>query len=278
MYAVTPATRLAWQGVLAWVAREAGVPMDWMDHEPPQLLSDLWERKDLGAVMMCGLPLSRRQQPPTILAQAVPSPDRYEGRAVYQADLVVAAHSPYRSLADTFGGRAGYTLKDSQSGYYAFRHHLLTHHPAQGDPYRSITGHLMNARGVIRAIAEGRIDIGPLDGYVHDLLRHTEPAFASQVRVLAHTESTPMPVIVATARLTAAQTAALRAAFLAVADEPSLRAHLDTLLLKTFVVPPLTDFQMLRERAEWVDAAPSWPDSPGDPQALTPTRMTGKTP
>jgi ABC-type phosphate/phosphonate transport system substrate-binding protein len=261
MYAVTPAARTAWHRVFSWVMARAGVPMAWADHEPPLLLADLWQRQDLGAVLMCGLPLARRAPPPSILAQCVPSPQRYGGQAVYGADLVVAAAAPFRTLADTFGQRAGYTLKDSQSGYYAFRHHLLTHDGGLAQPYRHITGMLMNARGVIRAIAEGRIDVGPLDGYAHDLLRHTDPEFAAQVRVIAETEPTPMPAIVATAALEAQQLAALRAAFQAVVEEPSLRADCETLLIKRFVVPDASQFQVLRERAQLVDEAAPWPDA-----------------
>ena len=35
--------------------------------------------------------------------------------------------------------------------------------PSQPEPYAQITGNLLNPRGVIKALAEGRIDVGPLD-------------------------------------------------------------------------------------------------------------------
>ena len=128
MYSVTPAAKAAWREVLAWVLERAGVAAEFVDHDPPRLLAELWAREDLGAVMMCGLPFSLRPRRPTILAAPVPRPSRYGGRAVYVSDIAVRADSPARTLADTFGGRAGYTLKDSQSGYFAFRHHLMTRH------------------------------------------------------------------------------------------------------------------------------------------------------
>ncbi|CAN0492736.1 unnamed protein product, partial [Phaeothamnion confervicola] len=190
-----------------------GVDVGLIEHDPPKLLSDLWERSDLGAVMMCGLPLSRRTVQPVILAQPLPALPRYASRAVYCTDIVVAANSPFRTLEDTFGHRAGYTLKDSQSGYYAFRHHLMTAHASPGEPYTSITGGLMNPRGVIKAIAENRIDVGPLDGYVHDLIRHTEPEYAAQVRIIATTDPTPMPAIIATAPMSETEVTRLRDAF-----------------------------------------------------------------
>ena len=126
MYSVTPAAAAAWRTVIGWAAERAGMPMEFVAHEPPKLLSDLWARNDLGIVQMCGLPASLRCPAPAILAAPQPSLPRYGGRAVYMSDLAVRADSKFKTLEDTFGGGAGYTLKDSQSGYFAFRSLLLT--------------------------------------------------------------------------------------------------------------------------------------------------------
>lgn len=259
MYSVTPRTKASWNRLFEWVARRAGVGIDQIEHEPPKLLSDLWERDDLGAVMMCGLPLIRRPKTPRILAQCVPSLPRYAGKAVHSTDIVVAVDSPFKSLPETFGHRAGYTLKDSQSGYYAFRHHLLEHYASTPVPYRDITGHLMNARGIIRAIADDRIDVGPLDGYVYDLLKHTDPDFARQVRVLESTQPLPLPAIVTTADMDDATVERLQRAFSESIRTPDLAEDRAHLLLADFAFPLASTYDVLEERAQQVDAAPAWP-------------------
>jgi ABC-type phosphate/phosphonate transport system substrate-binding protein len=173
MYSVTPAASEAWRTVIGWVASTAGISVEFVEHAPPRLLSDLWSRDDLGVVQMCGLPASLRQPPPTILAAPQPSLPRYGGKAVYMSDLAVRADSKFQKLEDTFGGVAGYTLKDSQSGYFAFRTLLLTKYPQAR--YKKIVGGLMNARGIVKALVAGEIDVGPLDGYVWDLIRAGDP-------------------------------------------------------------------------------------------------------
>jgi len=259
MYDVTPNAKRAWINVVKWISRQSDIGMELIEHEPPKLLSDLWLRDDLGAVMMCGLPLARRTVVPQILAQCIPTAPRYRGQAVYCTDIVVAAESPFQTLADTFGHRAGYTLKDSQSGYYAFRHHLLTRYAAVQQPYQHITGNLMNARGVIHAIARGDIDVGPLDGYVHDLIRHTDAAFAGQVRIIESTQPTPMPAIVTTAPLDEVCLRRLRQAFVSVAHAPELVEERNTLLIAGFVEPSSEIFAPLLQRALEVDVARVWP-------------------
>ena len=257
MYSVTPAAAEAWRAVIGWAARQAEVPVEFVEHGPPKLLSDLWARDDLGVVQMCGLPASLRKPAPTLLAAPQPSLPRYQGRAIYMSDIAVRADAPYRTLEDTFGGVAGYTLKDSQSGYFAWRTLLLTKHPEA--KYRQIVGGLLNPRGVIQALVDNKIDVGPLDGYVFDLLRAGDPEFASQVRVVAVTDPTPMPPLVATAPLKDSQTEKLRSAFLAVHEERSLDRAREVLLIERFVVPELSVYDETKRRAERVERADPWP-------------------
>lgn len=257
MYSVTPAAAEAWRAIIGWATREARVPVEFVEHAPPRLLSELWARDDLGCVQMCGLPASLRAPPPTVLAAPQPSPARYGARAVYMSDIAVRADAPYRTLEDTFGGVAGYTLKDSQSGYFAWRTLLLTKHPQA--KYRKIVGGLLNPRGIIKALAAGEIDVGPLDGYVFDLIRAGDPAFASQVRIVATTDPTPMPPLVATAPLAKKQIEDLRKAFLRVHEEASLENARKALLVERFVVPELSVYDETKRRARRVEQEEEWP-------------------
>ena len=253
MYSVTPQCKAAWRAIIDWVLQRAGVEARYEDHDPPALLSDLWRRDDLACVMMCGLPFSLRDPQPVVLATPVPSPARYGGKAVYWSDIAVRADSHFKTLEETVGSRAGYTLKDSQSGYFAFRHHLLRKFPSLADPYPHITGNLLNPRGVIKALAEGRIDVGPLDSYVYDLLKHGDPEFAAQVRVIESTDPTPMPPIVSTARLSNATVERMREAFLSVHEESTLASAREALLLERFIVPDPSVYRVQRERAHEVE-------------------------
>ena len=256
MYSVTPSCKADWNTVLGWALDRAQLDWPLIDYDAPAPLAALWSRSDLGAAMMCGLPYAQREPRPTLVAAPLPSPPRYVGRPVYFTDIVVAAGSRYRTLADTFGTVVGYTLADSMSGGVALRHHLERHRSAARPRlYRAALGNLIHARGVIEALAAGTIDVGPLDSYCHDLLRRNDAEFAAQVRTVASTEALPIPPLVATAAVAPAELARLRAALQFVHHAAELVDPMARLLLSGFGVPDPADYDVLAQIAR-CDATP----------------------
>ncbi|HEY2187772.1 MAG TPA: phosphate ABC transporter substrate-binding protein, partial [Caldimonas sp.] len=101
MYSVSAGCKADWHRVLGWALASADLDWPIVDHDAPAALAELWARDDLGAAMMCGLPFSRRQPRPTLVAAPLPKPPRYGGRPLYCTDVVVAAESPHRTVEDT---------------------------------------------------------------------------------------------------------------------------------------------------------------------------------
>jgi ABC-type phosphate/phosphonate transport system substrate-binding protein len=257
MYSVNVTAAAAWRDLLAWTLRRARLEWEIIDHAAPATMAALWSRGDLGAALMCGLPYSLRAPRPQLIAAPVPSPARYGNRPCYMTDLVVRADSKAQTIEDTFGGRIGCTVADSQSGCFAVRHFLRPWQALRGGAvYREVTSGLLNARGVIDALVARRIDVGPLDSYSHDLLAHLEPDCARQVRVIATTDPTPIPAFVSTAALDEPTLLSLRQAFVAAGTTPDLIVPRERLLLARFAVPQADDYAPLRVRHDALSAAP----------------------
>jgi ABC-type phosphate/phosphonate transport system substrate-binding protein len=214
MYAVTPQVEAAWRELLAHVAHAAAVELTYLPYPAPQPLEALWSRADLGAVFMCGYPVALKMAPVIPLAAPIPKVPWAKGCAVYRSDLIVRSDSAYATLADTFGGRAGWTVSHSQSGFNAFRHELLAHRtPARPVLYSQMSGNLVTARNILDGVREGRLDVGPLDAYWHLLIARHAPELTAGIRVLASTPLTPMPPLVIAAGAPAELVQGLRTAF-----------------------------------------------------------------
>lgn len=245
MYAVTAAVEAGWRTLLEHVAAEAGVALSYLPYPAPQPLEPLWARPDLGAVFMCGFPVALGLAPVVPIAAPIPLAEWAKGRPVYRTNLIVRRDAPYQKLEDSFGARAGFTVTHSQSGFNAFRHHLLRYRrPDRQSLYASMSGNLVTARAVLDAVAAGRIDIGPLDAYWHLLLEHAAPELTAGVRVLASTELTPIPAFVAAAGADAQMIAALRAALVAAATRPWFTACRELLQLAGFAPASAADYAL----------------------------------
>ena len=257
MYSVSPAASAAWRQLLEWVLQEARLPWSVLDHPPPRPMMELWERNDLGCALMCGLVHALWFERAIPIVAPVVRGKRYRGLPIYFTDIVVRDGSPFKTLADTFGNRVGYTIRESQSGYVALREHLLPHRQARGAPlFRDVVGPLVSPRGVVDALLDDRIDVGPIDSYAHDLIREHHPEIARQLRTIDITAPAPVPPFVATAPLDDFVVQRLRGAFARVTSVRTLAPHLDTLLLGEFVAPNIADYDTFRARAAASDRYP----------------------
>ena len=259
MYAVNPEVAGAWQRLFQWSADEADVPLVYVAHAPPEPLETLWLRPDLGCAFMCGYPYATWREEaasqPRLVAGPLPSPSRYEGRAVYCTDIVVHGDSAHSTIDGLRGTRFGYTVEHSQSGWQAPRKFFARRaHDAGGAWFRAIVGPLRTPRAVVDALLEGRIDAGPLDSWWHDLLKRHEPATAAHLRVIASTPMTPVPPLVCAHGIADATRRRLATAFEHVADAPPLQELRDRLLLRGFATVDAGDYAILADDALETDS------------------------
>ena len=214
MYAVEPEAEAAWRELIARIAAAADLQFDYLAYPAPQPLEELWRRPDLGCVQMCGYPVALGLAAVHPIAAPIPAAPWAGGRPVYRSDLIVRADSGYATLADSFSGTLGWTVEHSHSGFNALRHHLLTRRPpGRAKAFARVRGSLVTARAILDGVLDGRIDIGPLDGYWHLLLRKYRPELFAGIRVLDSTDTAPMPPFVASDGLDPDARGRLAAAF-----------------------------------------------------------------
>src|SRR5215470_16342060 len=256
MYAWAPSLTAAWQRLLTWLSSRAEVPLTVLDRADTLPLDDIWERDDLGCVLMCGYPWALRRDRPHLLAAPVPSPARYGDRPVYFTDFIVRDDSPYARLEDTFGGCLAYSTEHSHSGYNAARFHLLDYRtPSRPTLYGRVLGPLHRQIPVIDAVIDGRADVGPVDGYALDLLRRHGDERARRVRVVETTAPAPSAPWVASPVVDAASRERLTVALLNAHHARELATTLDELLLAHFVRVVESDLDVFLHRARAAEAA-----------------------
>jgi ABC-type phosphate/phosphonate transport system substrate-binding protein len=249
MYAVGAQAGELWRALLSAVTARAGFNVEVIEHAPPAAIDDLWRRTDMAAVFMCGLPYSRANPQPTLIAAPVPSPAEFTGRPEYWSELVVRSDSPHADLESTFGGKLCLTAPNSQSGYAAALQYLMAFDAARNSGagarsplYREIAAPAVTPLGAVTAVVSGTADVAPIDAYAYRLLQKHRGDLTSKLRTVARTARTPIPPLVASIE----GAASLRAAFTAAHRDPALKVLFTGLKLSHFETPDPGDYDALR--------------------------------
>lgn len=243
MYSVSPEVIDLWRELLSAIIARSGVPATVIDYPPPSPLNELWSRPDKAAVFMCGLPFSRAEPQPVLVAAPVPSPPEFHGQPHYWSDLVVRKDSIFHTLRDTFGGRIAFTGPDSQSGCIAALSHFMSVPRGPAPLFREVIEPTITPLGALTAVLDGAADVAPIDAYALRLLRSYRPDLTSRIRIVDMTPPTPIPPLVASQAAPA-----LQAEFLEAHRIDSIKPLMDKLLLQRFARPNTGDYAVLRER------------------------------
>jgi ABC-type phosphate/phosphonate transport system substrate-binding protein len=249
MYAVGAQAAELWRALLSAVTAQAGLNVEVIEHAPPACLDDLWRRTDMAAVFMCGLPYSRADPKPTLIAAPVPAAAEFAGLPKYWSELVVRSDSRFYDLESTLGGTICLTAPNSQSGYAAALQYLMAFDAARAAKagarsplYREIAAPAVTPLGAVTAVVSGAADVAPIDAYAYRLLQKYRGDLTSKLRTVALTARTPIPPLVASIE----GVTGLRAAFTAAHRDPALKVLLAGLELSHFVTPDPRDYDALR--------------------------------
>jgi len=263
MYAVGAQAAELWRALLSAVTAQAGLNVEVIEHAPPACLDDLWRRTDMAAVFMCGLPYSRADPKPTLIAAPVPAAAEFAGLPKYWSELVVRSDSRFYDLESTLGGTICLTAPNSQSGYAAALQYLMAFDAARAAKagarsplYREIAAPAVTPLGAVTAVVSGAADVAPIDAYAYRLLQKYRGDLTSKLRTVARTARTPIPPLVASIE----GATGLRAAFTAAHRDPALKVLLGGLELSHFVTPDPRDYDALRIRFE--SATAYWREHP----------------
>lgn len=247
MYSVSPEVGGLWHALLSAIIARSGMPVSYVEYAAPAPLDALWQRPDMAAVFMCGLPFSRAEPQPVLVAAPVPEPADFGGKPCYWSEWVVRGDGEFQKVTDAFGGRLALTVPGSQSGCIAALRYFMTINedgPGRTSPlFAEVIAPTITPLGALCAVIQGDADIAPIDAYAYRLLQHYRPELTAKVRVIGRTAATPIPPLVSS--LTAIEPLAV--ALLEAHENASLRILMERLLLRRFVRPEATSYRSLRE-------------------------------
>jgi ABC-type phosphate/phosphonate transport system substrate-binding protein len=206
-------------------------------------LNDQWQDDHLLLSQTCGYPYTHTlmQRGVKIVGTLVYTTNDGLAPGEYRSVIIVKAGTPYKTLVDLKGKKAGVNEMGSNSGMNAFRAAVAASFPEnelkQGIFASVITtgGHMKS----VRMVADGQIDVAAIDSVSYDLIRRDYPELAAKTRVLTNTPVSPGLPLITSAQTDDKTIDKMRTAIKEVVAHPGdaeLRWALGEMKLKDFVV------------------------------------------
>lgn len=220
-------------------------------------LVDQWEGQSLLLSQACGFPYVHILMERGVKIVGTPVYTTNDGLppGEYQSFIVVKSGTPYKTLADLKGKKAGVNDMGSNSGMNAFRSAVassFSEDELRHGIFASVTttdGHLRS----VRMIADGQIDVAAIDSVTYDLIKRDYPELAAKTRVLMKTLPSPGLPMITSSRTDDAIVEKMRIAIREIVTNPGdeeLRWALREMKLKDFVV---IDKQTYRQRIDQLE-------------------------
>ncbi|MEI4235177.1 substrate-binding domain-containing protein [Roseovarius sp. D22-M7] len=188
------------------------------------LLSDA-----LDAAWLCGYPYLQHAADLDLLAVPI-----WRGKPLYRSYLIVDDTAPFESLTDLRGATHAFSDPDSNSGYLVTATDLIDM-GARPETWFSRSVYTHGHRNVVRAVADGLVTSGSVDGYVWEALAQLEPELTGRTRVIGKSEWLGFPPICGRRHAAGSGPAqALRRALVGLSGTRSGRAALQALQLDGF--------------------------------------------
>jgi phosphonate transport system substrate-binding protein len=179
----------------AWLERKLQRPVVFVQRGNYREVVDLIRGGKIDFAWICGYPYVRYREELHLVAAPL-----WHGRPFYRSYLIVAADTPYASLAELRGKVFAYSDPDSNSGFLYPQYRLIM----QGEnpvSFFSRTFFTWSHRGVVEAVGVGLADGGAVDSYVWETLAEIKPHLTRRTRVIeqspefAHTPFVARPGI-----------------------------------------------------------------------------------
>jgi len=216
-------------GLREALSRGMGRQIELVQRRTYQEITGLLLERSVDAAWLCGYPYL--QHADALGLVAVPS---WRGGPRYQSYLIVAAGDPATGLPDLRGGTHAFSDPDSNSGYLVTASDLRRA-GERAETFFSRAIFTYGHRNVVRAVADGLVRSGSVDGYVWESLATIEPGLTARTKVIARSEWLGFPPICARRDSTGSEPVqALRRALLGMGDTAEGRQALAALQIDGF--------------------------------------------
>lgn len=246
---VTPEEGLPYyQGLSEYVAEKAGLELRLIHKAEYAELNRLLESGEVDMAFSCSGPYVTGHEEFGLELLAAPV---VNGTATYQAYIIVPSDSAVTSIDELEGGSFAFTDPESNTGCLVPTYMLALNGVTPEEFFGRVI-YTYSHDNSIRAVANHEVDGASVDSLIWEYTNATDPEFTSQTTIITRSEPFAIPPVVVRPDLDPEVKARLQQAFLTAHEDPEGAALLAQMHMERFVEIADSDFDSVREMAEWV--------------------------
>jgi phosphonate transport system substrate-binding protein len=243
-------TLLYYDGLLRWVGERLGRKVELVQYRTYDEMDVALETRTLEIAFVCSGPYVRDRARFGVELLVAP---QSHGKPFYQAYVIAPWASPVRSLADLRGKSFAFTDPKSNTGRTVPTYLITREFGVPPERFFSSVRFTFSHDQSIEEVSRGTVDGASVDSLIYDYLAAKSPASTKGTKIIARSPPYGIPPVVVNPAIDPALKARLKAAFLAMHEDPRGRAILDGIMVDRFIVPRDEDYESVREMERWLE-------------------------
>jgi len=235
--------------IVDYIGEKLGRPVAMVQQENYDKMDGLLESNEVQIAFICAGPYVKDKD--KFGAELLVAPQSY-GQAVYFAYIIVPAGSSAKKLEDLRGKKFGFTDPKSNTGKLVPTYMVAKRFNETPETFFKETIYTKSHDASINAVANKALDGAAVDSLIYDYAARKNPAVAKETRILEKSPPYGIPPIVVTKSTPPELRDKVRNILLHMHEDPKGKATLDAIMVDKFIIPKDSDYDSVREMANWV--------------------------
>lgn len=235
--------------MIDFVGTKLGSPMEMVQRENYDEMDKMLESGEVSIAFICSGPYVKDRA--KFGAELLVAPQSY-GQPFYHAYIIVHKDSPIKDLAGLKGKKFAFTDPKSNTGKLVPTYMVAKEFKMTPEQFFSEVTYTRSHDKSVEAVAKKFADGASIDSLIYDYAVKKNPEFTSQTKIIRKSPPYGIPPIVVRKDTDPALKEKIKNIFLAMHKDPDGKAILDGIMVDKFIVPKDTDYNTVREMADWV--------------------------
>ncbi len=235
--------------MIDYVGSKLGSPIEMVQKEHYDEMDKMLEGGEVSIAFLCAGPYVKDHA--KFGAELLVAPQSY-GQPFYHAYIIVHKDSPIKDLAGLKGKKFAFTDPKSNTGalvptYMVAKEFKMP--PKQFFREVTYTGsHDKSVEAVAKKFADG----ASIDSLIYDYAAKKNPQYTSETKIILKSPPYGIPPIVVRKDIDPVLKEKIKNIFMDMHKDPAGKAILDGIMVDKFIVPQDSDYNSVRDMADWV--------------------------